>query len=111
MGFWERLRRGVSTGHGDGHHGGSHSRGHGGGHGGHRENRGGTYQPEPPLPQAFPAPARSELRCTQCGVQGAPGARFCGACGGQLVANSCQGCGTLLAAGAKYCSQCGKPSA
>ena len=112
MGFWDRLTRGISTGHGGGHHEASRSQAHGGGHGSHGGHGGGNYQPGPaPPPQAVPAATTSGLRCSQCGVEGAPGARFCAGCGGQLVANSCQGCGTMLAPGAKYCSQCGKPSA
>lgn len=109
MGFLDRLLKGGLGGHGGGgHHGGGRS--HGGGHGGHGGHGGGYYPPAQNVPPQPTAAGSSGLICAKCSTPGAPGARFCSGCGGQLVAAACQGCGTPFAAGARFCNQCGKPA-
>jgi hypothetical protein len=44
--------------------------------------------------------------CPRCGWLGAPGNRFCGACGSSL-ASVCPGCGAPIAPAAKFCTNCG----
>jgi hypothetical protein len=65
-------------------------------------------------PAAAPgAPAAaSGAACTSCGVQMAPGAKFCANCGTPVPTKAfCTGCGTELAPAAKFCANCGTPAA
>jgi hypothetical protein len=56
--------------------------------------------------------AVASLRCTACGAEPAPDARFCSECGTPLVRSGhCRGCRAVLDAGARFCSDCGTPVA
>ncbi len=58
------------------------------------------------------APAAGLVACHACQAQVPPG-RFCAECGATLAApakKSCANCGVELAPGAKFCAECGTPS-
>jgi hypothetical protein len=46
------------------------------------------------------------MRCSKCGADNRPTARFCDGCGAQLQPQ-CPSCGGLNRAGAKFCDTCG----
>ena len=48
------------------------------------------------------------MRCTNCGSENPPGAKFCEACG-TLLARTCPRCGHEAASAARFCSECGAP--
>lgn len=60
--------------------------------------------------QAGAAPAATGPTCA-AGHRNAPGAKFCGECGGKIGPALCAKCGGALAAGSKFCSGCGTPAA
>lgn len=55
--------------------------------------------------------------CPKCKNAVAPGQKFCGVCGSEMLATSnvgpesvaCASCGTAIPNGAKFCPECGKP--
>ena len=49
--------------------------------------------------------------CPKCGLPVSDGAKFCNACGAQLIINQriCKMCGNTLAEDAKFCNVCGTP--
>jgi len=47
------------------------------------------------------------MRCPSCGVERAPGARFCGECGASLAQRSCPACHAAVAASGQFCGDCG----
>ena len=49
------------------------------------------------------------MKCTACGQQSPPGARFCAGCGARLVPG-CSACGAELPVDARFCPQCGQAS-
>ncbi|MBV8360869.1 MAG: AAA family ATPase, partial [Deltaproteobacteria bacterium] len=48
------------------------------------------------------------MRCSQCGVDNRPAAKFCDGCGAQLP-RQCPSCGTLTRITARFCDACGAP--
>lgn len=46
------------------------------------------------------------MRCSECGYENRPDARFCAACGMKLV-NVCRNCNAVLRLGDRYCDACG----
>jgi Double zinc ribbon len=46
------------------------------------------------------------MRCSKCGVENRPVARFCDGCGAALQPQ-CSSCGALNRVGAKFCDGCG----
>ena len=50
------------------------------------------------------------VRCTGCGCDTTPGAKFCAQCG-TPIASRCASCGADNAPGARFCVQCGTPLA
>ena len=62
--------------------------------------------------EGFDAKAEMRAGCPHCKAKLAAGAKFCAACGKQVVQPQaqkkfCTGCGGQLPAGAKFCSGCG----
>src|SRR5947209_20370283 len=51
--------------------------------------------------------ADSALRCTRCGADNPPAARFCSACGNGL-GGQCARCGAEFQGGQRFCSTCGQ---
>lgn len=55
------------------------------------------------------------MKCTKCGFELKPGAKFCGKCGTFVAVSSsttvvcCPSCGADLKPGAKFCGKCGTP--
>ena len=47
------------------------------------------------------------MRCSHCGAERVPGAKFCQECG-TPVALACPGCGVTVAPTAKFCHECGE---
>jgi class 3 adenylate cyclase len=47
------------------------------------------------------------VRCSNCGAERVPGAKFCQECG-TPVGTSCPGCGIAVAPTAKFCHECGE---
>ncbi len=47
-------------------------------------------------------------RCTNCGQELLPGAKFCSNCGEKVVNLKCSNCGTVNEKGAKFCVTCGQ---
>ncbi len=49
------------------------------------------------------------MKCSKCGAELAPGARFCRECGAKVEAEKrfCRECGAELCSDAKFCSKCG----
>ena len=47
------------------------------------------------------------MRCTNCGAERVPGAKFCQECG-TPVGSSCPGCGVAVGPAAKFCHECGE---
>jgi membrane protease subunit (stomatin/prohibitin family) len=56
--------------------------------------------PPPPAPPAG-AP------CPKCGQPNAPGTKFCGNCGTNLLGSACPNCKTTVPPGVKFCGNCG----
>ena len=50
--------------------------------------------------------AGMNMRCPKCGVEAAPGKRFCGDCG-SLLGHRCSKCGAENLAGKRFCGDCG----
>jgi class 3 adenylate cyclase/tetratricopeptide (TPR) repeat protein len=48
------------------------------------------------------------MRCSACGFESAPGARFCGSCG-QALELRCPSCGEPVTPGLAFCTSCGAP--
>jgi len=48
------------------------------------------------------------MRCSACGSENRPGARFCNGCGVALAA-TCASCGQVNPAGSRFCDACGQP--
>src|SRR5690349_4001145 len=48
------------------------------------------------------------VRCSQCGHQNAPGAKFCVECGAKQGPARCANCQAELSPGAKFCNECGQ---
>ena len=48
------------------------------------------------------------MRCTNCGSENPPGAKFCETCG-TMLARTCPRCGHEVASAARFCSECGAP--
>jgi len=48
------------------------------------------------------------IACPECGVENAPGRKFCGGCGSPL-ALSCPACGAANEPGMRFCGECGSP--
>src|SRR5215207_5398551 len=48
------------------------------------------------------------MRCSACGVENRPGARFCNGCGAALAA-ACASCGQSNPPGSRFCDACGQP--
>lgn len=46
------------------------------------------------------------MRCTNCGAESSPGAKFCEACG-SMLSRRCAHCGHEAAPDARFCSECG----
>src|SRR5438270_12813383 len=46
------------------------------------------------------------LTCSSCGVAGAPGTKFCSACGAPFP-RVCRSCGALVGPAARFCVECG----
>jgi hypothetical protein len=52
--------------------------------------------------------AASPANCPQCGAENAPGQKFCGECGTNVLAiPKCPSCGTQGERGQKFCGECG----
>ncbi|OWJ66392.1 double zinc ribbon domain-containing protein [Inquilinus limosus] len=84
----------MGRGFGGGHHGG-------GRHGGGRHGGG--------FGEAYGAPpAQAAIACPACGAGNPGGSRFCGQCGGGLVAGACGACAGSVPAGSKFCPHCGR---
>jgi class 3 adenylate cyclase/tetratricopeptide (TPR) repeat protein/ribosomal protein L40E len=49
------------------------------------------------------------MRCSVCGAENAPGAKFCNQCGSPLLSISCPVCSATNAPTAKFCNECGSP--
>src|SRR5687768_3896956 len=48
------------------------------------------------------------MRCSACGAENRPGARFCNGCGAALAA-TCVSCGQGNPSGSRFCDACGQP--
>jgi class 3 adenylate cyclase len=46
------------------------------------------------------------MKCSACGFDNAPGARFCGSCG-QGLEQRCPSCGETVTPGLAFCTSCG----
>ncbi len=49
------------------------------------------------------------MRCSVCGAENAPGAKFCNQCGSPLLSVNCPVCGATNSPAAKFCNACGSP--
>jgi len=61
------------------------------------------YQQQSQPQQAAPAGAP----CPKCGTPNAPGTKFCGNCGANLLGSPCPNCKATVPAGTKFCPNCG----
>ena len=74
----------------------------------------GAGQPEAGMGMGQPQgqPQQTGPVCSGCGMNLAPGARFCSNCGTPVPQKSfCSNCGAEMAPGARFCSSCGTPKA